>query len=258
VSELLRLSGVSKRYARGRRDVRALTQIDLDLQTGEFACVLGTRRAGKSTLLRIAAGMESPDSGQVRFDGIDLVGLSDARLSRLLGAQIAWAGKSGPGMPMQMLDYVAMPLLAAKRTRGLRGLRAARRDAYARARAALERVGAAACAEQRWESISDWERALAELAQAIAAGPRLLLIDDLTDTLGIRETDELTALVRKLSREMRLAVLMSVSDAPACLWADRVLSLAGGKLTEGPRERGGNVIEFPDPGSIARAERGGS
>jgi ABC-type cobalamin/Fe3+-siderophores transport system ATPase subunit len=255
VSELLRISGVSKRYACGRRDVRVLTEIDLGLQVGEFACVLGSRRAGKSTLLRIAAGMESPDSGQVRFDGLDLVGLSDARLSRLLGAQIAWAGKSGPGMPMQMLDYVAMPLLAARRTRGLR---AGRRDAYARARAALERVGALPCAEQRWESISDWERALAELAQAIAAAPRLLLIDDLTDTLGIRETDELTALVRELSLEMSLAVLMSVSDAPASLWADRVLSLAGGKLTEGPRELGGNVIEFPERGSIARAERGSS
>jgi ABC-type cobalamin/Fe3+-siderophores transport system ATPase subunit len=258
VSELLRLTGVSKRYARGRRDVRALAEIDFDLQAGEFACVLGSRRAGKSTLLRIAAGMESPDSGQVRFDGLDLVGLSDARLSRLLGAQIAWAGKSGPGMPMQMLDYVAMPLLASRRAGRLRGLRAGRRDAYARARAALERVGAQPCAEQRWESMSDWERALAELAQAIAAGPRLLLIDDLTDTLGIRETDELTALVRELSREMSLAVLMSVSDAPASLWADRVLSLAGGKLTEGPREIGANVIEFPEPGSIRRAERGSS
>lgn len=258
MSELLRLSGVSKRYARGRRDLRVLAEIDLDVQAGEFACVIGSRRAGKSTLLRIAAGMERPDGGQVRFDGIDLVGLSDARLSRLLGAQIAWAGRSGPGMPMQMLDYVAMPLLAAGRPRRLRGARFGRRDAYARARHALERVGASQCAEQRWESMSDWERALAELAQGIAAGPRLLLIDDLTDALGIRETDELTALVRELSREMSLAVLMTVSDAPASLWADRVLSLAAGKLTEGPRELGGNVIEFPDVGSIARAERGSS
>jgi ABC-type cobalamin/Fe3+-siderophores transport system ATPase subunit len=258
VSDLLRLRAVSKRYARGGRNVRVLAEIDLDLQAGEFACVLGSRRAGKSTLLRIAAGMESPDSGQVRFDGIDLVDLSDARLSRLLGAQIAWAGKSGPGMPMQMLDYVAMPLLASRRPRRLRGLRAGRRDAYARARRALDRVGAPHCEHQRWESMSDWERALAELAQAIAAAPRLLLIDDLTDTLGIRETDELTALVRELAREMSLAVLMSVSDAQATLWADRVLCLADGKLTEGPRELGSNVIEFPDPGSIARAERGSS
>ena len=152
-------------------------------------------------------------------------------------------------MRMRMLDYVAMPLLVGRAKN--------RRAAYARAHGALERVGAQGCAAAEWQSISDWERALVEIAQAIAAEPRLLLVDDVTDALGIRETDELTALLRELSRETRLGVLMSVSDAQATLWSDRIMTLSGGRLTQGPQAPSGNVIEFPDLGLPRRgAERG--
>ena len=88
-----------------------------------------------------------------------------------------------------------------------------------------------------------------ELAQGIAGDPALLLLDDLTDTLGIRETDELGALLRSLAQETGMGILMSVSDAQATLWSDRIMTLAGGRLAEGPRARGANVIEFPDLGA---------
>jgi putative ABC transport system ATP-binding protein len=240
MSELLRLRNVSKRYRRGTQELRVLGGASLEVRTGEVVCVLGLRGQGKTTLLRIAAGMESADAGEVRFAGQDLARLSDGELSRLLGGQIAWAGKSGPGMRMRMLDYVAMPLLVG---------RGRERDVYARARVALERVGAEGCAEQEWEQMSDWERALVEVAQAIAGEPGLLVVDDLTDTLGVRETDELCGLLRLLSVELEMGVLMSVSDAQATLLSDRILTLAGGRLTQGPQSPPGNVIEFPGVGS---------
>jgi putative ABC transport system ATP-binding protein len=265
MSELLRLSDVSKSYRRGSQDLHVLKGASLQVGIGEVVCVLGMRGQGKTTLLQIAAGMESADAGVVCFDGQDLQACSDSELSRLLGGRIAWAGRSGPGMRMRMLDYVAMPLLVGRRgeqqpargnSRGGRS-RGAKRDVYAHARAALERVGAQGCAEQQWESISDWERALVEVAQAIAGEPALLLIDDVTDALGIRETDELTALLRSLSRESQIGILMSVSDAQATLLSDRILTLAGGRLTQGPQSPPGNVIEFPDLVSERReAERG--
>jgi putative ABC transport system ATP-binding protein len=249
MSALLQFSDVSKSYRRGARGLHVLREACFELHAGEVISVLGMRGQGKTTLLRIAAGMESADSGVVCFEGRDLAELSDGELSRLLGARIAWAGRSGPGMRMRMLDYVAMPLLVGRAKN--------RRAAYARAHGALERVGAQGCAAAEWESISDWERALVEIAQAIAAEPGLLLVDDVTDALGIRETDELTALLRELSRETQLGVLMSVSDAQATLWSDRIMTLSGGRLTQGPQAPSGNVIEFPDLGLPRRgAERG--
>jgi putative ABC transport system ATP-binding protein len=247
MSTLLQMSEVSKRFRRGGRELCVLHEASFELHAGEVLSVLGMRGQGKTTLLRIAAGMESADVGAVRLQGRDLGALSDGELSDLLGTQIAWAGKSGPGMPVRMLDYVAMPLLV--------GRAKDKRAAYKRAQAALERVGACGCEQADWESISDWERALVEVAQAIAGGPALLLVDDVTDTLGIRETDELTALLRELSRETRLGVLMSVSDAQATLWSDRIMTLSGGRLIQSPQGPSGNVIEFPDLG-VQRREAG--
>jgi putative ABC transport system ATP-binding protein len=247
--ELLEITDVSKRYRRGSQSLRVLEGASLQVGRGEVVCVLGTRGQGKTTLLRIAAGMESADTGRVGFEGHDLATLGDRELSRLLGRKIAWAGKSGPGIRTRMLDYVAMPLLVGHGVREQVSLRKrwrAKRAVDERAMAALERVGAQACADQEWEGMSDWERALVELAQAIAGEPALLLVDDLTDALGIRETDELTTLLSSLARESKMGVLMTASDAQATLLSDRIMTLAGGRLTQGPQSPAGNVIEFPD------------
>jgi ABC-type lipoprotein export system ATPase subunit len=252
--ELLALTDVSKSYRRGSQELRVLRGVSLDVAPGEVVCVLGVRGQGKTTLLRIAAGMESADTGVVRFAGEDLQALSDAELSRLLGQRIAWAGKRGPRTRVRMFDYVAMPLLARAGSGARRGnrigrsleRRAYRRGVDARARAALERVGASACAEQRWETMSDWERALVEVAQAIAGEPALLVVDDVTDNLGVCETDAFTALLRSLSREAQLSVLMGASDPQATLLCDRIATLAGGRLTQGPKPPGGKLIRLPD------------
>jgi ABC-type cobalamin/Fe3+-siderophores transport system ATPase subunit len=259
--ELLELKDVSKRYRRGSQSLRVLDCASLQVGRGEVVCVLGARAGGKTTLLRIAAGMESADTGIVSFEGQDLASLSDRELSRLLGRKIAWAGRGGPGMRMRMLDYVAMPLLVGHGAREQMSVRKrwrAKRAVDELALSALERVGAEGCAGQEWESMSDWERALVELAQAIAAEPALLLVDDVTDALGIRETDELTTLLSALARESRMGILMTVSDAQATLLSDRIVTLAGGRLIQGPQSPGDNVIEFPDVGLLRREPERGS
>jgi len=245
---LLTLTGVSRRYQRGRHELRVLIDASLSLGAGEMVAVLGQRGAGKTTLLKIAAGVERPDGGRVSFDGWDLPDLSDAQLSRLLGERIGWVqsggggwgqggwsrggwggglgGGWGPETMVRVLDYVALPLLIALGDR----------VAYTRAEEALARVGVAECARQPWETLSDWERGLVGIAHAIVRSPRLLLVDDVATILGIRETDMLTRLLRSLARESGIGVLMTVSDAAAARRSDRTLSLSGGRLT-GPAEQ---------------------
>jgi ABC-type cobalamin/Fe3+-siderophores transport system ATPase subunit len=265
VSDLLRLTGVGKSYRRGSQELCVLREASLDVQPGQVVCVLASHGEGKTTLLRIAAGIESADSGLVSFDGQDLAALTDAELSRLLGERIAWVGKRGPRTGVQMFDYVAMPLLARAGGSVRSGTwigrwlqrRAYRRTVDARVHAALERVGAAGCASQQWHTLSDWERALVELAHAIAAHPDVLLLDDVTDNLGVAETKDFIRLVRAVSDELELGVLMSVSDPHATVLSDRIMRLSGGRLTQGPQRPatpgpppvGGNVFEFPGVGS---------
>jgi ABC-type lipoprotein export system ATPase subunit len=231
---LLSLTSVSRSYRRGRHELRVLTEASLQVSAGEIVAVQGQRGAGKTTLLKVAAGMELPDSGQVSFDGWDLTRLSDAQLSRLLGEQIGWVHNGGPESRVRVLDYVALPLLISLGDRA----------AYARATQALQRVGAADCARQHWETLSDGERGLVGIAHAIVRSPRLLLVDDLTTILGIRETDTLMSLLRSIAGESAIGVLMTVSDAAAALHSDRILSLAGGRLSGPPARLPG---EEPDP-----------
>jgi ABC-type lipoprotein export system ATPase subunit len=230
---LLSLTEVSRSFQRGRHELRVLDGVTLEVGAGEIVAVQGQRGAGKTTLLKIAAGMETPDRGSVSFDGWDLAGLSDAQLSRLLGEQIGWVQRDGPESHVQVLDYVALPLLIAL----------ADRVAYTRAMQALERVGAVECARQRWETLSDWERGLVGIAHAIVRSPRLLLVDDLTTILGLRETDVLMRLLRSLADESAIGVLMTVSEAAAATRTDKIMSLAGGRLS-GPPELG--VLDPPN------------
>jgi ABC-type lipoprotein export system ATPase subunit len=247
MSELLRFTDVSKRYRRGSRELHVLREVSFTLNAGEVLGVVGDRAGGKTTLIEIAAGLESADVGTVWFQGRELSALSGGERSRLLGGQIGLAGNSGPMMDLRLLDYVAMALMVG----------ADSGSAETRAWSALERVGVEGCADQAWEDICDWERARVEVAQAIARDPALLLVDDLTDTLGIRETEELAALLRSLSQESQMAVLMAVSDADAALYSDRIVRLSGGTLTGLPHA-GGNVFRLPDRAVEPRHVEGGS
>lgn len=237
---LLSLHEVSKSYWRGPSEVRVLADACLEVQAGEFIGVWGRRGAGKTTLLRIAAGLETPDRGTVRFDGEDLATLSERAHARLRRGEIGWVRRSGPRSDLTMLDYVALPLL----------IEHGRRDANRNADTALRRVGMAQCVGQRWESLSDGERALVAIAHGIARRPRLLLIDDPTANLGVRERDEILLLLRSLVEETGLAMLMTVPDMPAALGSHQLRALSGGRLispSPAPEAPDGddNVIEFP-------------
>ena len=111
---------------------------------------------------------------------------------------------------------------------------------------ALERVGMASRARQRWGDLSRWDRALVEIAQGIVGEPGLLLVDDVTDGLGMRETAQVTKLLRSLAQDAGMGVLMAVSDGEAALSAHRVFSLSRGRLKtisdQDPHPH--NVIDF--------------
>jgi ABC-type lipoprotein export system ATPase subunit len=237
---LLSLDVVSKSYWRGSTEVRVLTGASLDVDVGEFTAVWGKRGAGKTTLLRIAAGLETPNSGMVRFDGEDLSTLSETGHARLMREQIGWVRRAGPRSELRMLDYVALPLLIEHGQRRARG----------RASDALRRVGMSQCAGQRWDSLSDGERALIAIAHGIVRAPRLLLVDDPTANLGIREREEVMELLRALVEEMSLAVLITVPDMPAAMRSHQLRALSGGRLlvppaSSEPPTGNGNVIDFP-------------
>lgn len=205
---LLALEHVHKSYRRGTRAVTALADVSLEVACGELVSVWGGDRSGKTTLLRIAAGLERPDRGRVRFEGD-----SDER-------RRCWVQASPLAARHAILDYVALPLLAA-------GVPA--RAAHARARHELARVGALACADLRGAELDAGELLRVALAQALVRRPRLLIVDEPTRNLDVLEREPTIGLLRALA-DTGVAVLMTTGEAVGVAGADRALTLADGKV----------------------------
>lgn len=237
---LLSLERVSKAYWRGRHEVVVLDDVSFELDAGEMVAIYGERASGKTTLLRIAAGIERPDAGTVRFRGEDLA--ASRRPPRIAGLhdRIGWVRRSGPLIAsMEMLDYVALPLLGSVR----------HREAHRRATSVLGEVGAGELARATWNELSDAERTLVMIAQAIVRRPALLLADDPTLSLGVEERETVLALLRRATGDSGTAVLMTAPDVPDMLRADQVMSLSDGELILPTPRPGADVIEL-------RRERG--
>ncbi|HEY2202385.1 MAG TPA: ATP-binding cassette domain-containing protein, partial [Solirubrobacteraceae bacterium] len=220
--ELLSVRSVSKSFVRGEELLPVLVDVSLEVAEGEIVAVVGSRDSGKTTLLRVAAGMARPEQGEVWFADRELTGFSDAKRSRLFGREIAWTDREGPGVRLKVRDFAGLPLTM--------GRRLGRREVRDLALEALERVGIPGCAGQRWEELSKWEQVLVGLARGIVSRPRLLIIDDLLDGLGMKRTQEVGDLLGSLVAELGCGVLMGVSDLEAALVADRVWSFTRGRL----------------------------
>ena len=183
---------------------------------GEVVAVVGQRWEGKTTLLRLASGMELAEAGEVLFEGQDLAGVSRHARSRMLGREIVWLDRQESGLCLRVLDYVGLPMVV--------GRRRTRREVRRMAGDALERVGVEHVAEKRPGELSTWERVLVGMASAVLVGPKLLVVDDLLDALGPTRTQQAGDLLRSLVQEIGFGVLLSVSDFEAALVADRVLA----------------------------------
>jgi len=248
---LLSLRGVSKSYWRGPRELKVLQDVSLDIHAGELVAVWGQRRSGKTTLLKLAAGLEAPDAGAVFLSGQDLREFSSARFAQVLHGQIGWAKPTGPdSSDVRMLDYVAMPLLRSH----------AHRDARRLAAGALEKVGVPECAQQRWGNLADSEQALVAIAHALVREPRVLLVDDQTTSLDDLQREEVMVLLRSLAEQQNMGVLATVPDMAEMVRAHRFHSLSSGRLLtppDPPKDGGGELIDFPSIG-IRREGAGGA
>lgn len=212
---LLELEHISKRYHGGARV--ALDDVSLVIDAGEMVAIWGERQSGRSTLLRIAAGIESPDTGVARFAGHDLAARGGERLGHGISyCRKAFRASGGP----TVLDQ----LMAGQYAR-----RVPPSTAMIRAWKALERVDAERCARFGITELKTDEAVRVAVARALTSEPRLLVVDEPTIGVDLLERDGILKLLRSLADE-GVAVLTSTGEGTGLLGADRVLSLGKGKL----------------------------
>jgi ABC-type lipoprotein export system ATPase subunit len=230
---LLALEHVSKRRREGGGQRAVLSDVSLELDSCEYVVVWGLRGSGRATLLSIAAGIEQPDSGAVRFQGANLAHLrGDA-----LGEGIGYCHKRLRGEGEGILEGVMMSLLA-------RGVPSP--QARARAYGALERAGVQDHAMAAPGDLDACSVVRVALARALVLAPRLLVIDEPTSGVELIERDGILLLLRSLAND-GIAVLASSMEATGLSGADRTLALSDGELRGTLKPQLGTVVPLHDP-----------
>jgi ABC-type lipoprotein export system ATPase subunit len=235
---LLSFENVSKRYPDGGREIVALKGVSFELAAGATLGVLGERCSGKSTLLRLAAAIESPDGGSIAFENQDITRCSAAERARLLRSSVALlAGSDWLTCPGEIvLEHVAMSL-------GCEGLTI--REAKRRALATLDAVGVSAVgAAQSTASLSAEQRARVMLARALVGEPRLLLVDEPAPMPSLEDHGRFCATLRRVTRERGIALLIASEDMRALGGLGEPLSLSAGELLSTGDDRG-TLVQGP-------------
>lgn len=237
---LLELRSVSKSRSRGSRRVEVLRDVSLELDAGELVAVWGQRHSGRTTLLRVAAGVDLPDSGSVYFDGTEL----RARGATELGRGVGYCHvRVGVPTGRAVTDTVRAGLLA-------RGVAAP--NAYSIAHKALERVGIERSGELLMGDLDGAEAMRVAIACVLVLGPRVLVIDEPTKGVDILERDKILLLVRSLANE-GITVLISDGDGSSLSDADRSLTLADGELRGKVTPELGSLLQLHAAGKSTAA-----
>jgi branched-chain amino acid transport system ATP-binding protein len=225
-----------RRLTRHFGGLRAVSGLDVEVREGEILGLIGPNGAGKTTVFNLVTGFVRPTSGDVIFDGRSLVGLRPHAVAARGVARTFQVVKPFAGL--SALENVTLAAFLRHK---------ARRDAEARAREALERVGLGRRAESSARQLTLMEQKRLELARALATGARLLLLDEPMGGLNPSEVDVASDLVAGLKRSGVTVVLVEHVMKAIMRISDRVVVLHHGeKIAEG---RPAEVVA--DPGVVA-------
>jgi putative ABC transport system ATP-binding protein len=215
--------GLSREYRVGPSVVRALADLDLDVQPGEFLAVLGVSGSGKSTLLHLLGGLDTPTAGRVLVNGRDLAAFTSRERTVYRRTVVGFVFQSYYLVPSLTAEENVALALTFQGTFGDERRR--------RAAEALRRVGLERRARHRPSQLSGGEQQRVALARAIVHAPPLLLADEPTGNLDRATAAEVIALIQQIHRDLGTTVVLVTHDQEmASLVANRVVHLRDGRL----------------------------
>ncbi len=222
----LELCGIAKRYPSADGTVvEALSGVSLTVAPGELVALYGPSGSGKTTLLMIASALLAPDAGRVLFNGRDVASLSPKEAALYRRREVGFVFQAFHLVPgASALENAALKLLNDGWTLT---------EACAAARPWLEQMGLAGRLDHPSDQLSMGERQRVVLARALVNEPRLLLADEPTGSLDTERGRQTLELLRDLSHERGLPVLLATHDPQAVALVDRVHTLRDGLLSEG-------------------------
>ncbi len=215
---MIEIKGVNKSYG----SLQVLRDVNATIGNGEIVSIVGPSGAGKTTLLQIAGTLDTPDSGRVIYDGVDVLSLSEKKLSAFRNSHIGFVFQFHQLLPeFTALENVAIPAL-------IKGDRAA--DAYKRAAELIDYMGLSGRADHKPAALSGGEKQRIAVARALMNRPSVIFADEPSGSLDSRNKEELHRLFFDLRREFSQTFVIVTHDESLAMMCDRVLTMRDGVI----------------------------
>lgn len=211
----------------GAEVISILRGLSFRIDHGEWVALTGPSGSGKSTLLGILAGLDTPTSGTIRIDGVDIAHLSESRLARMRNARI--------GVVFQSFNLIGA-LTALENVEAPLHVRSGRRSARSAALDMLDRVGLSDRLHHRPHQLSGGQQQRVAIARALVTKPALLVADEPTGNLDTVTGAHVLDLIADLRRELSVTIVVATHDPDVATRADRVLHIVDGQITPAHNE----------------------
>ena len=225
MTTVVRATEITKEFRTGKMVVHALRGISLGIEAGEMVAIVGPSGSGKSTLLGLLGGLDTPTSGRVEVDSLDITDMNERQLADVRSAKIGFVFQTFNLIPtLTALENVALPAQFARSRSKVKPTR--------RARDLLTMVGLSDRLKHRPAELSGGEQQRVALARAMVNQPVLILADEPTGNLDSASGERVLEALEQMRRETGTTLVVVTHDPSVAARADRVLQLHDGQIAQ--------------------------
>ncbi len=218
---ILEVQHISKTYGKGETKVNALNDVSFSVEQGEFVAIIGPSGSGKSTLLHILGGVDTPSSGNVIINGVNIATLNETALAIFRRRQI--------GLIYQF--YNLIQILTVEENLTLPLLLDGRKPDKRQIEELIRTLGLEKRIKHLPNQLSGGQQQRVSIGRALVNNPALLLADEPTGNLDSENSREIISLLRKFNKEHKQTVIIITHDERIAVSADRVIAIEDGRIT---------------------------
>jgi putative ABC transport system ATP-binding protein len=221
---VLRLENLSRTYALGKRNVQALSNVNLQVNKGEFVSIMGPSGSGKTTLLNVLGCLDKPTQGRVLLDNVDITQLPEKDLYKIRRSKIGFIFQTFNLLPyLNARENVELPMECVGKPKSERSRRA---------KELLQTVNLSGREEHRPHRLSAGEQQRVAIARALANDPAIILADEPTGNLDSKNKQEIVKLLANLNLTRGTTIIAVTHDVHVASHTERMLLLCDGKITK--------------------------